>query len=79
MIYFNKNLFTIDRNSVRENCILFTLFEQRGEVLISIYQDFFKNVELNYNDFSNKCNKVRKDPYNYIVIDITKNKNINDN
>ena len=45
--------------------------------IISIYQDFFNNVELSYNDFANICNKVWKEPYNYIVIDITKNKNIN--
>ena len=79
MIYLYQNLFTIDRQSVRENCNLFILFEQRGKVLVSIYQDnveFFNNVELSYNDFANICNKVWKEPYNYIVIDITKNKNI---
>ena len=69
MIYLNQNLFKIDRQSVRENCNLF--------ILVSIYQDFFNNVELSYNDFANICNKLWKDPYNYIVIDITKNKNIN--
>ena len=74
MIYLNQNLFSLDRQSVRENCNLFILFEQRGKVLASIYQDFFNNVELSYNDFANICNKVRKEPYNYIVIDITKNK-----
>ena len=77
MIYLNQNLFSLDRQSVRENCNLFILFEQRGKVLISIYQDFLKNVELSYNDFANICNKVWKEPYNYIVIDITKNKNMN--
>ena len=77
MIYLNQSLFTIDRQSVRENCNLFTLFEQRGKVLISLYQNFFSNVELSYNDFAIICNKVWKEPYNYIVIDITKNKNIN--
>ena len=77
MMYLNQNLFTIDKQKVRENCNLFILFEQRGKVLISIYQDFFNNVELSYNDFANICNKVWKEPYNYIVIDITKNKNIN--
>ena len=50
------------------------LFEQRGKVLISIYQNFFNNVELSYNDFANTCNKVWKEHYNYIVIEITKNK-----
>ena len=77
MIYLNQNLFSLDRQSVRENCNLFILIEQRGKALISIYQDFFNNVELSYNDFANICNKVWKEPYNYIVIDITKNKNIN--
>ena len=77
MIYFNQNLFTIDRQSVRENCDLFILFEQRGKVLISIYPDFLKNVEFSYNHFANICNKVWKAPYNYIVIDITKYRNIN--
>ena len=77
MIYLNQNLFSLDTQSVRENCNLFILFEQRGKVLISIYQDFFNNVELSYNDFANICNKVWKEPYNYIIIDITKNKNIN--
>ena len=77
MIYLNQNLFTIDRQSARENCKLFISLEQRGKVLVSIYQDFFNNVELSYNDFASKCNIVWKEPYNYIVIDITKNKNIN--
>ena len=77
MIYLNQNLFSLDRQSVRENCDLFILFEQRGKVLASIYQDFFNNVELSYNDFANICNKVWKEPYNYIVIDITKSKNFN--
>ena len=37
MIYLNQNLFSLDRQSVRENCNLFILFEQRGKVLASIY------------------------------------------
>ena len=77
MIYLNQNQFTIDRQSVRENCNLFILYEQRGKVLISIYQDFFNNVELSYKGFANICNKVWKEPYKYIVIDIAKNKNFN--
>ena len=77
MIYLNQNLFSLDRQSVRENCNLLILFEQRGKVLASIYQDFFINVELSYYYFANICNKLWKEPYNYIVIDITKNKNNN--
>ena len=60
MIYLNQNLFTIDTQSVRENCNLFILFEQRDKLLIYIYiyQDFFNNVELSYKDFASICNKV---------------------
>ena len=53
------------------------MFEKRGEFLISIFQDFVNNVKLSYNNFANIFNKVWKEPYNYIVIDITKNKHIN--
>ena len=77
MIYLNQNLFSLDRQSVIENCNLFISFEQRGKVLASIYQDFFNNIELSYKDFANICNKVWKEPYNCIVIDITKIKKIN--
>ena len=44
-----------------------------------MYQDFFNNDELNYADFTSICNKVWKEPYRYIVIDISKNKNMNVN
>ena len=58
MIYVNQDLFSLDRQSVRENCNIIILFEQRSKVLASIYQDFFNKVELSYNDFANICNKV---------------------
>ena len=77
MIYLKPNLFTIDRLNVNENYNLFILFEQRGEVLTSIYQHFLNNADLSYNDFANIFNKELKEPYNYIVIDISKSKNIN--
>ena len=76
MIFLNQNLFTIDRQSVRDNCNPFILFEQRGQVRISVNQDFFNNVELCYNDFANIRNKIWKEAFNYIVIDRTKNKKI---
>ena len=60
MIYLNQNLFSLERQSVRENCNLFTLFEQRGKVLASIDQDVFKHIELSYKDFANICNKKHK-------------------
>ena len=45
-IHLNQILFSLDRHSVGENCNLFFLFEQRGKLLTSIYQDFFNDSEL---------------------------------
>ena len=39
-----------------------------------MYQDFFNNVEFNYTGFTSIFNKVCNEPYNYIVIDISENK-----
>ena len=38
---------------------------------------FFNNVRLSYKNFANICNKVWKESYNYTVIDVSENKNIN--
>ena len=77
ILYLNENLFSLDRQNVRENGNLFILFEQRGKALTSIYQDFFNDVELIYKDFISLCNELWREPYNYIVLDISKSKNIN--
>ena len=78
MIYLNPNLFSLDRHSVREKWHLFILIEHRGKALKSIYQDFFNDAELDYKDFTKLCNDVWREPYNYLIIDISRNKNIND-
>ena len=58
MIRPNQNIFSLDRQNVRENCKLFTLFQQMGQTLTSIYQDFFKDAELNYKDFIRLINEL---------------------
>ena len=40
-IYLNQNLFSLYRRGVRENCNLFILFEQRGNILHPLYIVFF--------------------------------------
>ena len=77
MVYLNQNLFSLDRQSVRENCNIFILFEQRGNILQTIHRDFFNEYEISYRDFAKICNKVWREPYNYIVIDRSKIKNMN--
>ena len=46
MIYPKLNIFLADRQIVRANCNLFIFVEQRGKDLVSVYHDFFNNVEL---------------------------------
>ena len=76
MIYLKQNKFSADRQNVRENCNLFVFFEQTGKAITAIYCDHFTGSQLSYNDFSNICEKVwfRFSPYNYIVLDKSKNR-----
>ena len=72
IIYVYQNLFSTDKQSVRANCNIFVLFEQRVKAITAIYYNFFYNVELSYIDSSKICENVWRVPYNYIVIDETK-------
>ena len=53
MIFLKQNIFSADRQNVRENCILFVFFEQTGKAVTAICYDLFKGSQLCYNDFSN--------------------------
>ena len=79
MIYLNQNLFSFDRQSVRENCNIFILNRQRGHVLQAKHRDFFNDDESNFKDLSKLCENVWKAPYNYLVLDQSKNNKININ
>ena len=77
MRYLKQNIFSADKQNVRENCIVFIFFEQRGRATTAIYHDFFNRAELSYDDFSSICENVWEEPYNYMVIRNSKNRNIN--
>ena len=51
MIYLKQNIFSTDRQNVREDCNLFIFFEQIGSATTAIYHDFFIRVELSYDVF----------------------------
>ena len=74
MIYLKKNIFSADRQNVRENCNLFIFFEQTGKAIIAIYYDHSTGSQLSLNDFSNIYEKLWSRPYNYLVIDKSKNR-----
>ena len=74
MINLKQNIFSADRQNVRENCNLFIFFEQTGKVITALYYDHFTGSQRSYNDFSNISEKVWSRPYNSIVIDKSKNR-----
>ena len=61
MIYLNQNLFSLDRQNVRENCKMFILLQQNVKTLTSIHQDFFNDAELNFKNFIRLCNELWKE------------------
>ena len=69
MIYLKQNIFSADRQNVKENCNIYIFFQQRGRATTAIYHDLFNRAELSYDDFSSICEKVWEEPNNYIVID----------
>ena len=74
MIYLKQNMFSADRQNVRENCNLFIFFEQRGKGVTAICYDLYTGSQLSYTDFSNIWEKVWSRPYIYTVIDKSLNK-----
>ena len=71
VIYILNNIYS--QQNVRENCNLYIFFEQTGKAVTAIYYDHFTGSQLSY-DFSNISEKAWSSPYNYIVIDKSKNR-----
>ena len=59
-----------------ERIVLYLFYLSKVVMYSNQYIDLFYDFELNYKGFSKICNKVWREPYNYIVFDIN-NKNIN--
>ena len=74
MINLKQNKFSADRQNVRENCNVFVFFEQTGKAITAIYYDHFTGSQLSYDNFSKISEKVWSRPYNYNVIDKSKNR-----
>ena len=46
MIYLKQNIFSADRQNVRENCNLFIFSEQTGKAITAIYYDHILDLNL---------------------------------
>ena len=77
MVNFNQNLPSLHRQSVRENCILFLLIEEKAKILNTLHSDVFNDRELKYDNFAILRNEIWREPYNYVAIDIYNNKSSN--
>ena len=74
MIYLKQKIFSADRQNSGENCNLFIFFEQTGKATMALYSDHFNVAKLSYKDFSKIFIMAMSRPYNYIVIDKSKNR-----
>ena len=74
LIYLKQNIFSADRQIVRENCNFFIFLKQTGKAITAMFYYHFTGSQPSYNDFSNICEKVWSRPYNYIVIDKSKDR-----
>ena len=72
--YINQSYFALPRQSIRNNSDRLILFKQTLRDVQSMYYDI-GSYDMNYDEFKLMCHKAWDGKYNYLCIDMTKNKN----
>ena len=72
--YISQSYFGLPRQSIRNNSDRLILFKQTLRDVESMYYDIGA-YDMNYDEFKEMCHKAWNEKYNYLCIDITKNKN----
>ena len=72
--YISRSYFGLPRQSIRNNSDRLILFKQTLRDVQSMYYDIGV-YDMNYDEFKEMCHKAWNEKYNYLCIDITKNKN----
>ena len=72
--YISQSYFGLPRQSIRNNSDRLILFKQTLRDVQSMYYDIGA-YDMNYNEFKEMCHKAWDERYNYLCIDMTKNKN----
>ena len=72
--YISQSYFGLPRQSIRINSDRLILFKQTLRDVQSMYYDIGA-YDMNYDEFKEMCHKAWNEKYNYLCIDITKNKN----
>ena len=72
--YISQSYFALPRQSIRNNSDSLILFKQTLRDVPSMYYDIGA-YDMKYYEFKEMCHKAWDEKYNYLCIDITKNKN----
>ena len=72
--YISQSYFALPRQSIRSNSDRIILFKQTLRDVQSMYYDIGA-YDMNYDEFKQMCQKAWDGRYNYLCIDMTKNKN----
>ena len=72
--YISQSYFALPRQSIRNNSDRLILFKQTLRDVQSMYYDIGA-FDMNYDEFKQMCHKAWHERFNYLCIDMTKNKN----
>ena len=72
--YISQSYFGLPRQSIRNNSDILILFKQTLRDVQSMYYDIGA-YDMNYDEFKLMCHKAWDERFNYLCIDMTKNKN----
>ena len=72
--YISQSYFALPRQSIRNNSDILILFKQTLRDVQSMYYDIGA-YDMKYDEFKEMCHKAWDERYNYLCIDMTKNKN----
>ena len=72
--YISQSYFGMPRQSIRNNSDRLILFKQTLGDVRSMYYDIGA-YDMNYDEYKEMCSLAWSEKYNYLCIDMTKNKN----
>ena len=72
--YISQSYFALPRQSIRNNSDILILFKQTLRDVQPMYYDIGA-YDMKYDEFKEMCHKAWDEKYNYLCIDVTKNKN----
>ena len=72
--YISQSYFGLPRQSIRNNSDRLILFKQKLRDVQSMYYDI-GSYDMEYDEFKEMCHKAWDEKYNYLCIDMAKNRN----